>query len=165
MRRNDTKRIALAGILAAFAVVIMCLGGLIPVATYVCPMLCCITQLIVLGFCGRRLAWTWYAAVSILSVLLSPDKEAAVVFLALGYYPLIKFSLEKYKVSPVLKALFFNGSVFLAYSALIYLMGMHELAKENMEYGYAGLLLMLLLGNVTFFILDRLLTIAVRKLR
>lgn len=165
MRRNDTKRIALAGILAALAVVIMCLGGLIPVATYVCPMLCCMTQLIVFGFCGKRLAWTWYAVVSILSLLMSPDKEAAFVFLALGYYPLIKFSLEKRKFSPLLKALFFNGSVMLTYTALIHLMGMHELAEENMELGYFGLLLILVLGNVTFFILDRLLTIAARKIR
>lgn len=165
MRRNDTKRIALSGILAALAVVIMCLGGLIPVATYICPMLCCMTQLLVFRFCGKRLAWAWYAVVSMLSLLLSPDKEAAVVFLALGYYPLIKFFFEKHKLAPVLKALFFNGSVLLAYAALIYLMGMHELAKENMELGYAGLLLMLVLGNVAFFILDRLLTIMTRKIR
>lgn len=165
MRRNDTKRIALAGILAALAVVFMCLGGLIPVATYACPMICCITQLIVLGFCGKRLAWTWYVVVSILSLLLSPDKEAAVVFVALGYYPMVKFSIEKYKISLLLKLLFFNGSVLLAYQVLIHMMGMHELAMENMELGYAGLLLMLLLGNATFFILDRLMAITAGKMR
>lgn len=165
MRRNDTKRIALAGILAAFAVVIMCLGGLIPVATYICPMLCCLTQLVVFCFCGKHLAWTWFVVVSMLSLLMSPDKEAAFVFLALGYYPLIKFSLEKRKFSPVLKMLFFNSSILLTYAALIHLMGMNALVEENMELGYIGLLLMLVLGNVTFFILDRLLTITARKLR
>ena len=53
--RNNTKQIALGGVLAAVAVTIMSLGGLIPIATYVCPMLCCMTQFIVLRFCGRRL--------------------------------------------------------------------------------------------------------------
>ena len=40
MRRNSAKEIALGGMLAALAMVIMCLGGLVPASTYVCPMLC-----------------------------------------------------------------------------------------------------------------------------
>lgn len=165
MRRNETKRIALAGILAALAIVMMCLGALIPFSTYVTPMLCCITHCVVFRFCGKRLAWTWYAVVSLLSFLLCPDKEAAMVFLALGYYPLIKFSLEKYRFAPILKILFFNVSVLVAYSVLIYILGMQDLLKESMEFGFIGLAVMLVLGNVTFFILDRLLSIMVRKLR
>ena len=39
-RRSPAFAVALGGMLAALAVVIMCLGGLIPVATFVCPMLC-----------------------------------------------------------------------------------------------------------------------------
>ena len=42
MRNGSAKKIALSGMLAALAMVIMCMGGLIPVATYVCPMLCCV---------------------------------------------------------------------------------------------------------------------------
>lgn len=165
MRRNETKRIALAGILAGLAVVIMCLGAIIPFSTYISPMLCCITLCVVSGFCGIRLSWTCYAVVSILSFLLCPDKEAAMVFIVLGYYPLIKLYLEKCKFAFVLKILFFNTSVWLAYSALIFLLGMQDLLKESMEFGYVGLVVILLLGNVTFFILDRLLSIIVRKLR
>ena len=39
-KRTPASVIALGGVMAALAVVIMSLGGLIPVATYVCPMLC-----------------------------------------------------------------------------------------------------------------------------
>lgn len=165
MQSNNIRRIALGGMLAAVAVVIMCLGGIIPIATYVCPMLCCMTQFIVLRFCGKRLAWTWFAVVSILSLLLGADKEAAMVFIAVGYYPLVRHYFDKRKIGPVLKLLFFNVSIIVVYAVMIYLMGMQEVAAENMEFGVVGLVIILILGNVTFFLLDRLLAMMAGKLR
>lgn len=151
--------------LAALAVIIMCLGGFISIATYVCPMLCCMTQLVVLRFCGKRLAWTWFVIVSILALLLSPDKEAAMVFLSIGYYPLIKAYFDKNRIAVLLKFLYFNVSVFLSYLAMIYLMGIQDVVLENMELGVGGLVVILVLGNITFLLLDRLLDIMARKLR
>ena len=165
MKRNEIRKIALGGLLAAAAVTIMCLGGLIPVATYVCPMLCCLTQFVVLRFCGKRIGWTWFAVVSILSLLLGPDKEAAMVFLAIGCYPLIKPLLDKSKLRLILKLLFFNASVLAAYAVMAWLFGMWDVIAENMEFGLAGLIVILALGNLTFFLLDRLLVIMDRKLR
>ena len=165
MKRNEIRKIALGGLLAAAAVTIMCLGGLIPVATYVCPMLCCLTQFVVLRFCGKRIGWTWFAVVSILSLLLGPDKEAAMVFLAIGYYPLIKPLLDKSKLRLILKLLFFNASVLAAYAVMAWLFGMWDVIAENMEFGLAGLIVILALGNLAFFLLDRLLVIMDRKLR
>ena len=165
MKRNEIRKIALGGLLAAAAVTIMCLGGLIPVATYVCPMLCCLTQFVVLRFCGKRIGSTWFAVVSILSLLLGPDKEAAMVFLAIGYYPLIKPLLDKSKLRLILKLLFFNASVLAAYAVMAWLFGMWDVIAENMEFGLAGLIVILALGNLTFFLLDRLLVIMDRKLR
>ena len=165
MRSNRSRQIALSGVLASVAVVIMCLGGLIPIATYVCPMLCCLTQFLVLRFCGKRLAWTWFAVVSILSLILGPDKEAGMVFLAIGYYPLLKQHIEKSRFCWVLKLLCFNIPILLVYTVMIYLMGMQEIAAENQELGAIGFGVVLLLGNVTFFLLDKLLAIMARKLR
>ena len=73
--------IALGGILAALAVIVMAMGTMFPAATYVCPVLCIMVQELVRRQCGRKIAWAWYGAVSILGLLLSPDKEAAAVFL------------------------------------------------------------------------------------
>ena len=81
---NHSGKIALGGVLAALAVVVMCLGGMIPLATYICPILCMLLQSTVLQKCGGRVAWAWFFAVSILSLLLSPEKEGAAVFLFLG---------------------------------------------------------------------------------
>ena len=165
MRSNQTRAVALGGVLAAVAVVIMCLGGMIPIATYVCPLLCTVTQFLVLRFCKKRIAWAWFIVVSVLSLLLGPDKEAVIVFIAIGYYPLIKGSLEKSRLSILFKFLFFNCAIFLSYGVMIYLMGMKEQAQENMELGVLGLVLILLMGNATFFLLDKLLGMIAGKLR
>ena len=165
MQSNKTRQLALGGIFAAVAVVIMCLGGLIPFATYVCPMLCVMTQFLVFRFCGGRISWVWFVVVAFLSLILAPDKEAAMVFGTIGYYPLIKQKIEQYRLAFVFKMIVFNSSVFLGYGAMIYLFGMAEFAMENAELGKIGLLIIQMLGNVTFFLMDRLLTIMDRKIR
>ena len=42
MKKTPASQIAFGGVMAALALVIMNLVGLIPVATYVCPSLCMI---------------------------------------------------------------------------------------------------------------------------
>lgn len=148
---------ALGGILAALAVVIMSMGTLIPVATYVCPMLCAMILQMVLKTCGRRVAWAWYGAVAILSLLLAPDKEAAAVFAFIGYYPIVKPSLDRSRGKWLWKALLFNVSILVMYWLLMNLFGFDQVAAEFEEMGIVMTLVMLLLGNVTFFLLDRLL--------
>ena len=143
--------------MAALAVVIMSLGGLIPIATFVCPMLCMLLLRFVLTLCPRRIGWAWYGAVAILGMLMSPDKEAAAVFVALGYYPILKPRLDKMKYGVVLKFLLFNVVILLMYAVLIYVMGLAQIAAEFAEMGIIMAVVTLVLGNVAFFLLDDLL--------
>lgn len=156
-KRTPAANIALGGVLAALAVVIMGMGTLIPVATYVCPMLSALILQLVLKICGNRIAWAWYGAVSLLSLLLAPDKEAAVVFLVLGYYPILKPKLDSRKGKWFWKGIFFNSVILSTYWMLMHVLGFDALALEFSEMGMVLSGMMLLLGNVTFFLLDRLL--------
>ena len=156
-KRTPASSIALGGILAALAVVIMSMGTLIPVATYVCPMLCALLLKLVQNACGRRIAWAWYGAVAILSLLMAPDKEAAAVFAFIGYYPVVKPCLDKKKLPWLWKGLLFNAAILSMYWLLMHLMGMDAIAAEFEELGIAMTAILLILGNVTFFLLDRLL--------
>ena len=151
---KQSKKMALGGIFAALAVTIMSMGGLIPVATFVCPMFCMILLRLVTQLCGRRTGWAWYGAVAILSVLLGPDKEAAAVFVFLGYYPILKPGLDKMKAPVFWKLLLFNAAIGVMYILLIRLFGMEQIASEYAELGTALTVILLILGNVTFFLLD-----------
>lgn len=157
MRRNDSKMIAFGGVMAALAIVIMCLGGLIPVATYVCPMMCCLILQIVFLQCGRKIAWAWYVAVSVMSLLIGPDKEAAVVYTFLGYYPILKPFMDRLRLRAVWKLILFNAASFAAYGILFLIMGVEELGFDQM--GVWLIVILTILGNVTFFLLDKLLLI------
>ena len=146
------------GVLAALAVVVMSPGGLIPVATFVCPMLCMILLRFVCQLCGNRIGWAWYGAVAVLSFLLGSDKEAAAVFLFLGFYPIVKPKLDTMKVSWLLKLLLFNTAIGCMYYLLIHLLGMAQIAAEYAQMGTVLTVIMLLLGNLTFYLLDLVLT-------
>jgi hypothetical protein len=130
------------------------MGGIIPMATYVCPMLCSLLLAVVLRLTGRRIAWVWYAAVSLLSLLLGPDKEAAAVFVFLGYYPIIKPWLDRRKVPILWKLAVFNLSIGLLYTLLLYLFRLEQVVRDFSEFGMVMTLVVLLLGNVTLFMLD-----------
>jgi len=138
--------------------VIMNLGGLIPVATYVCPMLCAVLLQFVRKICGNRIAWAWYGAVAILGLLMSPDKEAAAVFVFLGYYPIVKPWLDRRKAKWLWKGLLFNGATLLMYWLLMHLFGMTQIIEEFRGMGIGMTVILLILGNVTFFLLDMVLS-------
>ena len=165
VRRNSAFDIALGGILAALAVVILSMGTLIPVATFVCPMLCMLLLKVVLTRCGSRIGWAWYGAVAVLGALLAPDKEAAAVFVFLGFYPIIKPKLDALPAKWLWKLLYFNAAILVMYWLLMHLLGMAQIAEEFAELGVVMTIVTLLLGNVTFLLLDRLLGMRLRKKR
>lgn len=164
-KRSQAAGVALGGLFAALAVVIMSMGTMIPVATYVCPMLCMMLLQMLLKTCGARMAWAGYGAVSILSALLAPDKEAAAVFVFFGYYPIVKPQLDGIKLCGLWKGLLFNFSVVVMYWLLIHPLGLTQVAADFEGMGAAMLVALLILGNVTFFLLDRLLGMRPRKRR
>ena len=160
--RSKAYPVALGGMLAAAAVVLMCIGTIIPVATYAAPVLCMMVCQMVVKICGSRIAWAWYGVVTILSLLLAPDKEAAAVFLVLGYYPIVKPKLDSMKWKWLWKGLLFNGSILLLYWVLLNLIGVAALVQEFSGMGIAMTAVLLILGNVTFFLVDLILN---RKFR
>lgn len=150
---------AFGGMMTAMAVVIMDLGSLIPVNTYVCPVLCILLQNLVRERCGRRTGWCCYLAVSVLSLLLSPDREAALVYLCLGYYPMIRSGFQRIRpeiLSVIAKLVFFTLAGAAVCGLLMLVMGVEAVLAE---YGGAGGLLAVtvILWDVLLLLVDRLL--------
>ena len=162
-KRTPASNVALGGILAALALVLMNLGTLIPVATYTCPMFCAMILEVVRRTCGNRIAWAWYGAVAILAVLMAPDKEAAAVFVFIGYYPIVKPKLDRRKGKWLWKTIFFNISILTMYALLLHVLGLDQIAEDYSGMGAGITAVLLILGNVTFFMLDKLLERRFRK--
>ena len=75
--------------------------------------------------CGITMAWTAYAAVSLLGLLFVPDKEIALIFtVLLGYYPLVKPRFDRIRpraLQLVCKLLLCNAAVLAMYGLLLVL--------------------------------------------
>ena len=154
---------ALGGVTAALAVIIMCLGGIIPVATFICPVLCCILLQLCLKGLGTRGAWVWYGTVSLLVLLLGPDKEAAAVFVFLGYYPIIRTRFPKGFVGWLVKLAYFNCAILVLYWLMLQVFGITQVVADYSGLGALMVGVLVLLGNITFIMLDRLLMLYARK--
>ena len=161
---TEARRIALGGMMAALAAVLMAMGGLIPVATYVIPMLCMFLLQFVFRSCGSRITWAWYGAVAILGLLFCPDKEAAAVFAALGYYPIVKPKLDKSRFPWLWKGLLFNVTILVLYWLLLNLFGLQQVVQDFEQIGAIMTAALLVMGNVVFVLIDVLLKRGFRKM-
>lgn len=161
----NAKRMALGGILAALAVMVLALGGLIPAAAYCAPVLASAMLVPVISVCGCRLAWAWYAAVAILGSLLCPDPETAAVFVFLGYYPIVQAKLNRLPkaLRIVLKLLLFHLAGAAMYAALIFLLGLSGIWEEFRQTALALQILTVALAELTFLLTDRLLCRLARR--
>lgn len=158
--RSQSRKAALCGILAALSVVILTMGGLIPFATFACPMLALICQPPVVCEYGTKISLVLYAAVSILALLLCTDKEIAMFYTFIGWYPSLRPRLERIPqfLGVVIKCGLFSLSMAAMYLLLLYLFRLEEIVAEFSEYSTGMLVVLLVLGNVSFLLFDRVLS-------
>ena len=147
----------MGGIASALCLLLMLLT-IIPIATYTMPALAGMVLIVVVIENGYSTAWMVYAAVGFLSLFICPDKEAAMLFVGFfGYYPVLKGKLEKIRVRLVeylVKFVVFNVAMIANYLIIIYLFGIQDVLEEVGPLGQYSVVLLLLMGNVVFFISD-----------
>ena len=169
---KSTRRIALSGMMVALATAILLMGGVIPAATFCGPALAGLLLVPVMAEGGRRYALGAWLAISALGLMLCADKEAALLFAFLGYYPAVKWQLDaNLKPWPrlLVKLLIFNASAGALAALIFFVLRMEQVIAEYREMGRAMLIAFILLGNVTLLLYDRLLAIMaalyIRRLR
>ncbi len=155
MKRQSTK-VALCGIISSVSVVLMFMTGLVPFLTYTLPAVSGALLAIIVIEINKKWATGAYIAISLLSLLIVADKEAAMFFVAFfGYYPIIKEVIEN-KLPKILewvvKLLLFNVAAVAAYAVIIYVFGIPF--DELEEYGKYSVLILLAMGNVIFVLYD-----------
>ena len=123
MRKTESQKIALCGMLGALSVVLLLLGSALQIGTYAAPMLAAFLLIPVLEEYGTRYALTLYVCVAILAVLFVPETELALFYvLVMGYYPVLRVKLNGVKSTLlrwVLKFAVFNAGTVLVYLLLL----------------------------------------------
>ena len=165
MKMSNTKKMALAGLLCALGTVVMMMGGLIPLATFCCPMLAGLVLIPIFVECGGRMAYGAYAAIAALGLMLCPDKEAALLFALIGYYPVLRWRLEQIRSGAAriaAKLGIFNLAVLVMYGLILFVFQMEQIISEYRELGLWFTLLTLLLGNICLLMYDRMIAVFTR---
>ena len=162
MRDNKFRsfKVAFGGIIAALSIVFMFSTGIVPTLTYAIPAICGALLMTVVIEISPVFAGAIYIAVSILSLLVVADKEAAVMYTAFfGYYPIIKSFIEKFTgkvLSWIIKYIIFNIAMVSSYFVSS---KMFMVTFEDIEFlGKFALPALLFAGNIVFAIYDVALT-------
>ena len=156
--KKSSYKVALGGVIASLCTLIMFLTGFGPFLTYLCPMCAGALLVVIVIEISKKWALATYAAICILSIFITPDKEAALLFIFLfGYYPILKSLLEKVPsrvLEWICKLAVFNISVVSAYLLIIYVFGMNQFLDSLGNWGKYGLGFFMLFANVSFVLYD-----------
>jgi len=153
-------KVALGGVTAALSIIFMMLAGVTSTLVYAIPMFVGALLMVLVIELGSGFATAVYVAVSVLSLLILGNKEAAVMYVGFfGYYPIIKSFLEKHIKTLwcwIVKYIIFNVAMVVSYMAVtkIFMISFDDIEA----FGKWALPILLLAGNVVFAMYDVLLT-------
>ncbi len=166
MKMSQSAKTAMGGMITALSVVIL-MPTALEIFVYALPALAGMLVMFGVVELGKKWAIGIYAAASIVSVLLVPNKEAAILYaFFFGYYPVLKAIFESKlprAFEYTAKFLVFNVSMIISYTILIKVMGMpfNEIMGidgSNSFYSKYAAPVMLFLGNIVFIVYDIALT-------
>jgi hypothetical protein len=157
---KKTKAIALGGIMSAMCISIMLIGAIIGVGIYVAPMIAGICLIPTGKKYGTKYHALLWVTVSVLSFLVVPDVEESLMFsLLFGAYPIFYPYFEKL-ASPlriILKLVYFNVVIIGVEYLLIAFFVPEDL-------GVPMAVVLILIGNFTFLLYDKVIPKAERLL-
>ncbi|MCL1859747.1 MAG: hypothetical protein FWF92_11020 [Oscillospiraceae bacterium] len=117
---NTTKKIALSAILSALGVIFLAIGSFIDVLDLSSAAIAGFVIVIAVIELGGHYPVMMYFVISILSVLVLPNKYPALFFIFFGgFYPIFKASIERFHFVIAWAVKFSMFNIFLAFLILV----------------------------------------------
>ena len=160
---NDTSyRVALGGVISSLCLMMMFMTSLTPLLYLVMPMFAGLLLIVIISEISVGWAFLTYISVSMLSMLVTFNKESALMFIMFfGHYPMLKLYIEKLKFRPlrvIIKFVLYNVCTAAEMLAVIYIFGIDDVIKEMNDMGRYGFWIMLGMNNAMFVSYDTALT-------
>lgn len=156
--RDVSYRVALGGIVSALCLLCMFLAGIMPAFYLILPMIAGVLLMIIAEEVSISWAWLTYIAVSILSMFMTADKEASLVFIMVfGHFPILRLYLGKIKLKGlrwIIKLIIFNLCAVAFFYVTVFIFGIQQMLEEMNEFGKYGAVILLSLCNVIFILYD-----------
>lgn len=156
--RDISYRVALGGIVSALCLVTMFLAGVLPALYLLLPGIAGILLMIIAVEVNTAWAFLTYIAVSLLSLFITFDKEAALIFIMFfGHYPIIRFYIQKIPLGLIrlaVKLVLFNACIIAYFYVTVFMLGIDDILDEFSDLGRYGAYIFLGMTNVIFLIYD-----------
>lgn len=157
--KNISYRVALGGIVSALCLLTMFMAGIMPLLYLILPMIAGVLMMIIAVEVSTKWALLTYIAVGLLSLMITFDKEAALIFILLfGHYPILRFYISRIQTGALriaVKLLICNACILGFYYITVYVFGLTDMIDEFGELGKYGGLIMLGFSNIVFLLYDK----------
>ncbi|MCM1227736.1 MAG: hypothetical protein NC320_10025 [Clostridium sp.] len=151
-------RVALGGVISSLCIFSMFVAGAVPFLYLTMPMIAGTLISIIAVEVNRSWAFLTYVSVSLLSIFVTSNKEASLIFILLfGYYPIIKEPIDKLRpwfLRILTKLVIFNIVAVADYYATLYVLGISDMTDDFAFFGKMGIYIFWGLCNIVFFIYD-----------
>ena len=162
---KNTAKIAFGAILAGLSVAFMLSTAILPFLSYTIPAICGLIIVLLIIECDKKWAFMVYICVSVLSLLIVPDKSAGLSYLCIfGYYPILKDFLENKLpdwLCRTLKLIISNSVLIVSYYISLKFFGIDtegiEWISPHLEKWYVPVVI-IIAGSIFFFMYDTVLT-------
>lgn len=156
--KHTSYKVAVGGVVSALCLTLMFLTGVFPLLSMAIPIYAGALMIIVAKEVSTNWAFAAYCAVSLLSMFLTPDKEASTLFIMFfGYYPIILPKLDKIKLAPLkigVKLAVFNGAMIIWYKLIAFIMGVYDFFGDFAFLGKYAVAAVMIFINLVFFLYD-----------
>ncbi len=132
--------------------------GVAPFMYLTLPMIAGALLIVIVVEVNTSWAFLTYVAVSLLSLFVTFDKEAAVIFiLFFGHYPILKHKIEQIPIKflkLIVKFIVFNVCIVADYQVTIHLLGISDFMDDFALLGQYGIYVLWAFSNVFFIFYD-----------
>ena len=156
--KHTSYKVAVGGVVSALCLTLMFLTGVFPLLSMAIPIYAGALMIVVAREVSTSWAFAAYCAVSLLSLFLTPDKEASTLFIMFfGYYPIILPWLDKIKFKLLricCKLAVFNGAIIIWYKLIALIMGVYDFFGDFAFLGEYALAAVMVFINLVFALYD-----------
>ncbi|MBR1750924.1 MAG: hypothetical protein IJ740_08600 [Ruminococcus sp.] len=158
--------VALGGIISALVLLMMFCSTMFPALDMAIPTFAGFLMVVIIIEAGTKWAVTAYFSCAALSILMTPDYEAVLLFiLFMGYYPILYVYIQKLK--PILlrfavKLLIFNTAVAVYTMFFKFIFTSVDLLEGMESFGSMAAPALWIFVNIFFLVYDNLLGMLIR---
>ena len=158
-RKKSVFCVALCGVFSAMSVVSLLLSSVFAVVDVSLSALAGLFLLPVVLECGCRYALCAWGVVSVLGLILCPNKEMPILFVCLiGYYPILKVYMDRRfrraKWLLPLRLVLANVAIGIAYGVMFWVLGLNYVISQFADTGVGMLIVLVVLTNLALVVFD-----------